>query len=309
MLITWKVWARVMRVKFFLAGIPSVFLGAALAYYLVGKFDPLYFFLTLIGVVLAMIGCYTFNEYFDFKSGVDVVIRKEDITPFSAGSRVLPEALLAPLLVLKAGITAWIIAFIIASYLALVRGWLVIPFALAGFFTGALYTLPPFKWAYRGLGEFFIGLTYGPLITFGSYYVQALDVPVHAIILPSLVPGFLITSVIWINEFPDYFADKGVGKRNMVVRLGRKRASRVYAFLISATYVAALLGVLSRLSPITALIVLTTIPVAYKSAVIALRKYDDSQGLIPAMSGTILLFALSTFLLAGGYVLAKIAGL
>jgi 1,4-dihydroxy-2-naphthoate octaprenyltransferase len=303
-MVRWKAWIEVIRVKFFLAGVPSTFLGASLAWYMHRKFDAPYFFLSLFGILLSMVGCYTFNEYFDFKSGVDVIIRQEDITPFSAGSRVLPKRQLNPYSVFKAGVIAWALAFIIGLYLTLVRGWLVMLLALLGFFTGALYTLPPFKWAYRGLGEVFIGLTYGPLITFGSYYVQAAELPLHLISLPSLVPGLLITAVIWINEFPDYFADMKAGKRNMVVRLGRKRASKIYTFLILASYTIPLLGALLQLLPLTTLATLVTLPIAYKGISIVKGMYEDSKGLIPAMAITIFLFASSTLLLASAYVLA-----
>lgn len=99
---------------------------------------------------------------------------------------------------------------------------LILILAIAGFLTGAFYTSPPFKWAYRGLGEILISLTYGPLITFGSCYVQLPNAPLGPTLLSSLISGLLITAVIWINEFPDYYADRKAGKRNLVVRIGRK---------------------------------------------------------------------------------------
>ena len=303
-MVRWKAWIEVIRAKFFLAGVPSVFLGASLAWYMHIKFDALYFFLSLFGILLSMVGCYTFNEYFDFKSGVDVIIRQKDVTPFSAGSRILPKHQLNPYSVFKVGIIAWTLASMIGLYLTLVRGWLVMLLSSLGFFTGALYTLPPFKWAYRGLGEVFIGLTYGPLITFGSYYVQAVELPLHLISLPSLVPGLLITAVIWINEFPDYFADMKAGKRNMVVRLGRRRASKVYTFLILSSYTIPLLGTLLQLLPLTTLVTLVTLPIAYKGISIVKERNEDSKGLIPAMAITIFLFVSSTLLLASAYVLA-----
>ena len=293
-------WIRVVRVKFFLAGIPSVSLGIALSWHLAGIFDPLYFSLTLFGVIFAMAGCYTFNEYFDLR--VDKAVREEDITPYSAGSRVLPKGLLRSLPVLRAGIGFWLLAFIIGVYLTITRGWPVIPLALAGFLAGAFYTAPPFKFAYRGAGEALIGLTYGPLITLGSCYVQLAGLPpLGQVILASLVPGFLITAVIWINEFPDFFADRKVGKKNLVARMGRKKAGRVYALLLTAPYISLVVGVSMRLFPPATLMALLTLPIAHKNIATVRRKYDKPRELIPAMSGTILLFALSTFLLAAGF--------
>jgi len=301
---SWKPWIEVIRVKFFLAGIPSVILGVALSSYWTGYFNLLNFTLSLIGVILAMIGTYTFNEYYDFKTGVDVIIPSEHITPFSAGSRVLPLGTLKPEPVLKLGIVAWIFYSFIAVYFTFTIGWLITPLALIGFISGAFYTIPPFKWAYRGVGEAFIGLNYGPLITFGSYYVQAMNLPVELIILPSLIPGLLIIAVIWINEFPDYPADKAVGKMNLVARLGLEGARKIYYFLTLSIYIVLLAGVFLHVIPLTGLIVFATLPITYNNVTVLKKYYNVPRKLIPAMRGTILLFVSSTLLLALGYLLA-----
>lgn len=300
----WISWIRVMRVKFFIAGIPSVFLGAAISWYLAQKFDFIIFFLTLLGVVLAMAGCYLFNEYFDFKCGVDVIIKKEDITPFSAGSRVLPEGQISPSSVFKAGVIFWFLACAIGVYLTIIRGLLVILLALFGFFAGALYSLPPFKWAYRGVGEVLIGLTYGPLLTLGSCYVQLIKLPLESIIIPSLVPGMLITAVILINEIPDYFADKKAGKKNLVVRVGRKNAVIIYIFLLAFAHFIIVLSAVLGLLPLTVLIALSTLPITFRNAFGIWKNYDKTQNLVPVMTGTIMLFVLTTFLLSAGYLIA-----
>ncbi len=299
----WKAWIRVVRPKFFLAGIPSVILGTAISWHLARIFDLSYFLLTLLGIIFAMAGCYTLNEYFDFKSCVDLIVKEEDITPFSAGSRVLPEGLISPPLVLKAGIIFWLLASMIGAYLTLVRGWLIVIFALAGMLAGVFYTSPPFKWAYRGIGEALIGLTYGPLITLGSCYVQHTNPSLLTpAILPSLIPGFLITAVIWINELPDYFADKEAGKKNLVVRVGREKASNIYILLLIVPYLLLSLGVLVGQLPPSTLIALLTIPIAYRNIATVRKKYNKPKELIPAMKGTILLFTLTSLLLSLGYI-------
>ncbi len=100
-----------------------------------------------------MMGCYTFNEYFDWRSGVDLAVEDRDITPFSGGSRVLPEGLLNPSSLFKLGVVSWLVALAIGVYLTLLRGWTILALAFSEVLTGAFYTAPPFKWAYRGLGE------------------------------------------------------------------------------------------------------------------------------------------------------------
>jgi 1,4-dihydroxy-2-naphthoate octaprenyltransferase len=294
----------IIRVKFFAAGIPPVILGAALANYWTGGFNPLNFTLSLIGVILAMIGTYTFNEYYDFRSGVDIIVPSEHITPFNAGSRILPEGLLKPDYAFKIGFVAWLFYSAIAVYFTFSVGWLIIPLSLIGLISGAFYTAPPLKWAYRGLGEFLIGLNYGPLITFGAYYVQTAALPLDLLILPSLIPGLLITAVIWINEFPDYPADRAAGKMNLVARLGLERSKIPYYILVLLIYPLLCIGVLTKAIPLTGLITLATLPLALNNLVVFRHNYTLPKRLIPAMRGTILLFLTSTILLSLGYIFA-----
>jgi 1,4-dihydroxy-2-naphthoate octaprenyltransferase len=301
----WIAWVRVIRIKFFVAGIPSVILGAAISWYLAQKFDLHIFLLTLIGVMLAMAGCYLFNEYFDFKSGVDVIVKKEDITPYSAGSRMLPEGYVSPSSVLMAGIIFWFLACVVGVYLTMTRGLLTIILALLGFFAGALYALPPFKWAYRGIGEFLIGLAYGPLITLGSCYVQLMTLRLESAIAPSLVPGLLITAVILINEFPDFHADKKAEKKNLVVRIGRKSAVKLYIFLVTSPYLIIISNILLKLFPLTTSIAISTLPIALRNALAIKRRYNKkARDIVPIMTETILLFVSTTLLLSAGYILA-----
>jgi len=299
-------WVRVVRPKFWLAGIPSIILGTTIAWCYSKTFNLTYFLPTFFGVIFAMVGCYTFNEYFDFKSGVDLAVRSNDITPFNAGSRVLPEGLIKPPHILRVGVVFWVFAFITGVYLTSIRGILILILALTGFLTGAFYTTPPFKWAYRGLGETLIGLTYGPLITFGSCYVQLPNPPLEPTLLSSLIPGVLIAAVIWINQFPDYYADRKAGKRNLVVRIGKEKSVKVYSLLLTTPYLITVLGVLFRFLPATTLPMLGTIPLAYKNIALTKKHYDKPRKLIPALKGTILLFISTTLLLSAGYILRGI---
>ena len=103
---------------------------------------------------------------------------------------------------------------------------------LLGLLAGLLYSVNPTQFMSRGLGEVAIFFAFGPLVTWGTYYVMTnqLTVPAFCLGFPL---GFLITAIIWINEFPDYPADKEAGKRNLVVRLGLY-SSTVHLYFIDA---------------------------------------------------------------------------
>jgi 1,4-dihydroxy-2-naphthoate octaprenyltransferase len=297
-------WMNVIRVKFFAAGIPPVILGFSVAYYVEGLLSPDLFLLTLFGIVTAMIGSYTFNEYFDFKSGVDLVVKDDHVTPFNSGSRVLPSGLLDPEKVFDVGLFASLVTVAIGLYLTWIRGPLVLVLTILGMIAALGYTAPPFAFAYRGIGEAMIGLSYGPFITLGSFLVQTGRVDTVAL-LAYLVPGFLITAVIWINEFPDYEADKTVGKRNMVVRLGKKKAVLVYPWFFILAYATVIAGVVLRMFPLYTLFSLIMLPIAIQATRNAVKNIDNPQGLVPSMKNTILVFVLTTFLLSLGFIIAR----
>jgi len=98
-----------------------------------------------------------------------------------------------------------------------------LPFALAGNLVGWYYTAPPLALAYRGLGEAATMLTFGFFMP-GAGYLAAgglFDLSFALFILPLLFAGlFFILSV----EMPDREGDRAAGKKNFVVRSGRRNA-------------------------------------------------------------------------------------
>ena len=135
----------------------------------------------------------------------------------------------------------------------------------------------------------------------GTYYVQVQHFSTPALVA-SLPVAFLIMAVLWINQFQDYAADKAVNKLHWVVRLGRRRASYVYAGMVAATYLAILLGLLTGLLPALAAVALLTVPLAIFAVKTALLHYDDLSRLTPANAATIPLHLLTGLLLTLGVI-------
>jgi 1,4-dihydroxy-2-naphthoate octaprenyltransferase len=97
------------------------------------------------------------------------------------------------------------------------------------------YHAPPLRLAYRGWGELAVALCYGPLIAAGTFLVQRGTVDPRLALL-SVPLGLLIGAFLLINEFPDYRADAGAGKRTLVVRLGQRRASRIFTAAVVTAF-------------------------------------------------------------------------
>ena len=295
------VWIKELRAPFFTATIVPVTLGATIAWSLLGIFNASYLVLSLIAALCLHAGTNMVNDYFDFKSACDIV-NKEFVSPFTGGSRLLPEGVLKPRNVHIVSLLFFGLASIIGVYLAFERGWIILLLGVIGILSGYFYTT---QLATRVVGEFFVGLNFGPLMVLGSYYVQAQKLSLEPL-AASLPIGFLIASVLWINEIPDYTADKAVGKNTCVVRLGRKRSADMYALIMMATYASITLGVALKLMPIASLIALTSIPVALKSIGIARKNYEDPPKLILANANTIKIHVITGLLLIIGYLIHRI---
>lgn len=265
----------VIRYRFLLfAGLFPYVLGALVAFDYTGVFEPFYFLVGFLGIALVLVGVEVLNEYFDFKIGGDRV--------FLSPERKIPHRYL------KIGLLTFAFAFFAALYLTFMRGLPIMIFTIIGGVSAIFYLAPPIQLSYKGLGEIIIFLNYGPLITMGSYYLQARRMDFIAV-TASLVPGFLILALSLINEIPDYHGDKLVGKKNIVVRLGRKRTVVLYGIMVFLCFLVLALFIVDRFSVIL-LIAFLTLPIAYKNLLVAKRHYETPKAFVPAIRGTLLLY-------------------
>jgi 1,4-dihydroxy-2-naphthoate octaprenyltransferase len=294
-----KTMLRVIRAPFFTATVVPVLLGTAIAWQK-GVFHLGYFLLTLIGALCIHAGLNMSNDYFDHLSGNDEINR--ELTPFSGGSRVIQEGILSAREVLRLALTFYFIGITIGLYLAMVRGWPVLALGVVGVFMAFFHNAPPINLYHLGLGELSVGIGFGPLIVLGSFYVQAQSVSYEAF-WASIPVGLLIAAVLYINEFPDYAADKAVGKNTLIVVLGRERAVFGYVVLLIAAYVVIIVGVALGIFPYTLLLALLTMPLAYRAIRGAMRFHSDTPRLIPTNVATIQLHLLTGLLLSLSYII------
>jgi 1,4-dihydroxy-2-naphthoate polyprenyltransferase len=299
-----KLYLQEMRAPFFTASIIPVLLGTSIAYHESGTIQWFHFVLTLIGGVLLHAGMNVINDYFDHLSHDDDV-NKEFVRPFTGGSRMIQNGLLTPKEVLIEGLICIGLGSAIGLYLWYKVGVIILILGIIGVFTGFFYSAPPFYLVSRGIGEFFIGLNFGALMTLGAYSVQTGEFSWQPIVA-SLPVACLIAAVLYINEFQDYAADKQVGKDQLVVRLGKERAVKGYMVIMLLTYLSLVLGVVTDTLPPILLIGLLTLPLAYKSVKVAQTFYNDSTKLAPANATTIMNHLATGLLLVVAFLIDRI---
>lgn len=176
------------------------------------------------------------GDIFDYNSGTDQAVRTEDRTDFSGGKRVLVDELLTRQQTWAIAVGFAVVGLALGALVVFLREPLAFWIGLLGFLLGWSYHGPPLQFAYHGLGELDVVICYGPLIALATYLIQthAMSVDVSWLALPL---GVLIAAFLWVNEFPDYEADLGAGKNNLIVRLGKHRASRVLPGLYVASFI------------------------------------------------------------------------
>jgi 1,4-dihydroxy-2-naphthoate octaprenyltransferase len=282
-MIFWQVYLRALRLPFLTGSLMPVAVAGALAYREMGKCSLTLLGLTFLGVAALHSGANLLNDYYD-SFGSDPI--NVHATPFSGGSRVIQEGGLTPA-------TVRFLAFLFLGVgcvcgLALIflgRPWVALLGTL-GLLAGYLYSAQPVQLMSAGLGEAAIFLAFGPLVTWGTYYVQtgALKPVGLAIGVPL---AFLITAILWINEFPDLKADAEAGKRQLVVRLGIKKSRWVYTALMLAPFpsIFFLLEVF-RLPDLLAA-ALVALPLAVQAIRIAFRVPPTEPEFITAQARTI----------------------
>ena len=287
-----SVWLRVIRVRFLLASIIAVSVGLALHWSQNGSLDYLDVILTFAGVLALHASVDLLNDYWDFKRGIDT---KTTRTKMSGGTGVLPEGLLKPSSVYRAGVVFLIIGSLIGSYFVIMDGILIA--IILGFAILSIYFYST-KIVDSGLGEFFVAVK-GSMIVMGTFFIQSGEVTVESI-LAGIVIGTLSSLVLFIASFPDHDADKSKGRKTLVIVVGKEKAIKLFWLFPLVSYVVILIGVSVNLFPFLSLISLLSFPLMIKSGLGLQKNYDTIDNLVPFMSSTLqfsrltgILFALS----------------
>ena len=272
-------WLRAIRIRFLLASIIAVSTGLAISWWTgnsIAIFDAL---LTFLGVLALHASVDLLNDYWDFKRGIDSKTVK---TKLSGGSGVLPEGLLDPKHVYRAGIIFLIIGALIGTYFVVTDGIIIgviLAFAILSIY---FYSTKIVNW---GLAEVFVTIK-GTLIVIGTCYIQTSQIN-ESMVLGGIVVGVLSSFVLFITSFPDYDIDKAKGRKTLVISLGLKRSCTVFWVFPIIVYILTIVSVILDVFPLFCLSILLTFPLIIKSGKKLKTFYNKLPGLISIMSSTL----------------------
>ena len=276
-----------MRVPFLILTPACVLVGIGTAVWSSLHVNLLDIFIVLIGAIASHISVNAFNEYYDFKTGLDFRTQR---TPFSGGSGTLPESPEASRYALA---TAWIsftIAAVVGAYFIFTQGLLLLPVGILGLILLIVYTV----WLTRNPVLCLIapGLGFGVLMVMGTHFALTGEYSWTSFIA-SLVPFFLVSNLLLINQFPDVEADQSVGRKHFPITIGRAKSAWIYVTFLLFVFIVMILGVLIDLLPPLSLLGLLGLPLAIYTMIGAIRHAENIEKLVPILSLNVLLTILS----------------
>jgi len=275
-----SVWLRVIRVRFLLASIIAVSVGLSLNWWQNSTLDSLDAILTFAGVMALHASVDLLNDFWDFKRGIDTKTKR---TKMSGGTGVLPEGLLKPSSVYRAGVAFLIIGTVIGGYFVITDGITIA--IILGFAILSIYFYST-KIVDSGLGEFFVAVK-GSMIVIGTLFIQSGEITIESI-LAGIVVGALSSLVLFIASFPDHDADKSKGRKTLVIVTGKERAVKLFWIFPLVSYCAILSGVLLQVFPLLSMISFLSIPIMIKSGLGLKKHFNSVDNLFPFMSSTLM---------------------
>ncbi|MDD4588575.1 MAG: prenyltransferase [Heliobacteriaceae bacterium] len=264
--------------------------GAGAAFRQAGTLNFGYLLLALLGALAAHVAVNVLNDYFDYTSGLD---RRTIPTPFSGGSGLLPAKQMSPSTALAFGLAALGVTIAIGVFFLFIQGWELLLVAVPGILLVAFYTqnitrLPLLCLLAPGLG-------FGPCMVLGTYFVLQGSYDPTAL-AASLIPGFLVSNLLLLNQFPDVEADRTAGRRHLPILLGTERSALLYAWLALGAFCWIGLSVYLGLLPSFTLIALLPLPLALHTIRGVRKNHRDIPALVPFMVRNVV-FTLTTPLL------------
>lgn len=259
---------------------------------------------TLVFALLAHAGINVLNDYYDELNGTDR-INTDRIFPFTGGSRFIQNGVLSIRNTQFYGIALIGVVIVAGLWLTSVSGAGLIWIGIAGLFIGWAYSAPPLKLNSRGWGEICVAVGF-TLIAIGADFVQRVSFS-SSVLRAVTAYALLVTNILYINQFPDYRADKAAGKHHWVVRLGLERARWGYLIIAGVAYAWLGFAVASGILPVLALIALLPALLSIRAGVNLLKHATTPHRLEPAIKLTIAAASTHGLLVAAALFISRTA--
>ncbi|MGX4293126.1 1,4-dihydroxy-2-naphthoate polyprenyltransferase [Bacillus sp. JK62] len=210
------------------ASFVPVLLGTVLAMFYV-KVDFLLFLAMLFSCLWIQIATNLFNEYYDFKRGLDT----EDSV--GIGGAIVRHGM-KPKTILQLALGSYAIALVLGVYICMSSSWWLAAIGLAGMLIGYLYTGGPLPIAYTPFGELFSGICMGSVFVLISFFIQTGRINEQSILI-SIPIAILVGAINLSNNIRDIEEDKKGGRKTLAILMGHRGAVMILAASFAIAYI------------------------------------------------------------------------
>lgn len=272
----WKVWWNLLRPHTLTASFVPVAIGTALALP-ISQFRPALFFTMLLASMLIQIATNMFNEYYDYKNGLD------NEASIGIGGTIVRDGV-APATILTLSQYTLAAAFLLGLYLCQQSSWWLLPVGLCCAAVGYFYSGGPYPLSATPLGEAVSGICMGLIIIVISFFLQTETVTSRSLLI-SVPTSILIGAILMANNLRDLDGDEQHGRKTLAILLGRKAATSLLMimFILSYVWIVALIG--TGIISLWGLLTFVSLPKAV-TAVKGFRRHIAPKALMPAMVAT-----------------------
>lgn len=286
----WKVLWQLTRPHTLTAGFVPVLIGTALAIQTTG-INVFLFIAMLIASLLIQAATNMFNEYYDFKRGLD---NEESI---GIGGAIVRDGMY-PKTVLRLAIALYGIATLLGVYICMESSWWLAVIGLICMATGYLYTGGPFPISSTPFGELFAGFFMGFLIILISFFIQAGYISTVAMLVA--IPIAILVGLINLsNNIRDLDGDKENGRKTLAIVIGREKAVSLLGVMFAVSYLWMIGLTATEIVSPWVLLVFLSVPKAVQATRGFIGKTVPIQ-MMPAMKATAQTNTIFGFLLSIG---------
>lgn len=266
-----------MRPHTLTASFVPVLVGSAAARF----FGPLRWdllIIMLIACLLIQAATNMFNEYFDYKRGLD------DHTSVGIGGAIVRNGM-SPKSVYNLAVLFYIVAAVLGLYICAKSSWWILLVGIVCMAVGYFYTGGPIPISWTPFGEIFAGFFMGFVIIMITFYIHVGSLHWYPVIM-SIPVSINIGMINMANNIRDRVKDKVSGRKTYVILVGKYMAVLTMALLYFISFIVIVyVAVMKDYGSYFLLLVLFSANLPIK-AVRRFLKGDTPLELMPAMKVT-----------------------
>ena len=256
------------------AALGPTILGASFSYYAFGaaRGTGLAIFHTILiflAVVTAQIVANLWNEYKDFKSGLDAGQKVGNAGSITRGA-ITPELIVTMIKVLM------VVPIIIGAYLSATITWYYVPAGFICILISFLYSGGPKPISRTPFGEISSGIAMGLAIVLITGYAWTRELSL-ALLIPAIPSTLLVGSIMLTNNIRDIRNDESHGRRTLPIVLGRERALSLMSIMYIFNFIWIVAWIIVGHMTWFSLLAFLSIPLAFKTVHTLSTKTDEFQ--------------------------------